>query len=91
MAKRKNRVRAMQHHHGQIESIKTLEPNATPARWRPFSDALLDVAKQALDIARRLEARGAVDRRPVDQLSEQVDALLSLVPARESDDESDEE
>lgn len=87
MAKRKNRVKAMQHHHDMIETIKTLEPNTTPERWQPFSDALLDVAKQALDIARRLEARGAVGRRPAEELFEQVQALLSLVPINKSEDD----
>ena len=85
MAKRKNRVRAIQHHHDQIEATKTLEPNTTPLRWRPFSDALLDVAMQALEIALRLEARGAVARRLVEELFAQVQALPDLVPHKDDD------
>lgn len=86
MAKRKNRVRAIQHHHNQIEATKTLEPNTTPVRWRPFSDALLEVAMQALEIARRLEARGTVSRQRFEQLVAQVQALPDLVPHKDDEE-----
>jgi hypothetical protein len=55
MAKRTNRLAALDHERHQLEKLKILEPNATPDDLRALSDALIDLAVAALDEVYRLE------------------------------------
>ena len=82
MAKRKSRVKPLAHHREQLETLKTLEPNTTPARWRAFSDTLLDVAIQALEIAQSLEAGKKPRRQQVERLVMLVAHLPDCAPRK---------
>jgi hypothetical protein len=44
VAKRKNRLKPLEHEGRQLENLKTLEPNTTPPALRPLSAALVDLA-----------------------------------------------
>jgi hypothetical protein len=48
MAKRANRLRAINHERSQIEMIKHLTPNTTLPNATPLSNHLLDIANEAL-------------------------------------------
>ena len=91
MPKRTDRTRVMDHEMHQLETLKTLEPNTTPARWRPFSDALVDVAIEALRIARELEAGRKLDRYQIQHLVSLVRQLPDAAPRKSPDETSDEE
>jgi len=81
----------MDHELHQLETLKTLEPNTTPVRWRPFSDALVDVAVEALRIARELEAGRKLDRYQIQHLVSLVRRLPDATPRKSLDETSDEE
>lgn len=87
MPKRTDRTRAMDHELRQLEMLKTLEPNGTPARWRAFSDGLVDVALEALRVARELEAGRKPDRWQVAHLVSLVRRLPDVAPKRAPDEE----
>jgi len=87
MPRRDSRVRAIDHHLQQLERLKTLQPNATPERWRAFSDSLVDVAIEALRLARTLEAGRRPDRYQVLHLMTLVQHLPDAVPPRPPQDE----
>lgn len=72
MTKRKDRIRPIEHEMRQLENLKTLPPNMTPVKYKALSEALIDVAKAALDIVRALEARESAD---FDRLYDLVDGL----------------
>jgi hypothetical protein len=74
MAKRVNRLKPIEHEGRQLENLKTLQPNATPAKYRALSDALVDVAISALEIVYALESanKGALD---FERFYELVDSL----------------
>lgn len=86
MAKRKNRVKPIEHHQQQLEALKTLEPISTPERWRAFSAGLVDVAIQALELVRQLEKSGRLGRQQVDTLFAQVQALPERIPRKADED-----
>lgn len=48
MAKRANRLRAINHEKSQIEKIKYLTPNTTLPNAIPLSNHLIDIAQEAL-------------------------------------------
>jgi hypothetical protein len=82
MPKRTDRTKPMDHEMRQIEALKDLEPIATPPKWKPFSDALIDLAVAALSAARVLEdGRRPGDRRMA-ALIKQAEALPGMMPPR---------
>lgn len=89
MAKRKNRVKPIEHHQAQLDALKTLEPISTPDGWRAFTDACVAVAIQALELVRRLEATGRLGRTPVDALYDLVRTLPDHVPVKGDEGEDD--
>lgn len=88
MAKRKNRLPALDHEMRQLEKLKTLEPIATSERWRAFSDQLFDIALAALGTARVLESGKRPGWRRLRELVELVNGLPDLAP-RKSDGEGE--
>jgi hypothetical protein len=89
MAKRTDRRKAFRHHQEQLETLKTLDPIATPDRWKPFSDALVDIAIAALDVAYRIEAGRKPTQGQVVALFRQVNSLLAHAPEKEDGHEPD--
>ncbi len=87
MPKRDSRIRVIEHHLRQLEALKGLQPNATPERWRPFSDGLIDLAREALRLAGELEAGRRLDRHQVMHLAALVRRLPELAPRKPSPDE----
>src|SRR5579863_3311275 len=75
MAKRPNRLPPLQHEQHQLDQLKTMLPNTTPAHQRPLSDGLIDVALAALDLVAALENSHAPNFEP---LYARVDALADL-------------
>lgn len=88
MPKRDSRLRVFDHHLAQLEALKGLQPNATPERWRAFSDALVDVAAEALRLARELEAGRGLDRHQFMHLAALVRRLPDAAPRQPAQDES---
>ena len=87
MPRRDSRARVIAHHLRQLEALKRLQPNATPERWRAFSDGLVDVAVEALRLAGELEAGRRVDRHQFMHLAALVRRLPELAPRKPSPDE----
>jgi hypothetical protein len=85
MPKRDSRIRVIEHHLAQLEALKGLQPNATPERWRAFSDGLVDVAVEALRLARELEAGRPVDRHQFMHLAALVRRLPDAAPRKGQD------
>lgn len=59
-----------------MDTLKALEPNATPDGWRAFSDTCLDIAAEALGMALVLEA----GKRPAQARYETLVALVNRLP-----------
>lgn len=79
MAKRTNRLAAIDHQRRQLETLKTLDPNTTPDDLRPLSDALIDLAVAALDEVSRLEAGQPVDAQHIQTIYEMVKNLPNVL------------
>jgi hypothetical protein len=88
MAKRPNRLPPIDHEQRQLETLKALQPNTTPQRYRALSNGLLDVAISALDIAAALEGR---QRPGFERLYNLVDGLADLVDGGSDDSEPEHE
>lgn len=76
MAKRKNRLRPIEHERRQVELLKTLEPIETPAHYKPLSDALVDLVTVALEEVYDLEA----GKEPNPDRYQQMQDLLEQLP-----------
>lgn len=72
MAKRVNRLKSIHHEISQLDMIKDLKPNATPPEALPLSDALVDVAQEALREVAKLE-----DGQPSELI--RLQTLMSLI------------
>jgi hypothetical protein len=83
MPKRINRCAPIAHHIEQLETLKTLEPIATPDKWRAFSDALVDASITSLKIVQRLESGRPFSRHQYNELIETVSGLRALIPGIE--------
>lgn len=79
MPKRENRLRPIQHEINQLENLKTLEPNATATGARTFSDALIDIAIDALQEVYRLEEGQAISMGRLKSLSQRVADLPMII------------
>src|SRR4051812_48854224 len=79
MAKRQNRIASIEHERQQLEILKGLEPNTTPARYQLLSNGLVDVAASALDIVAALESSSVPN---FERLYDLVDGLADLVDAQ---------
>lgn len=78
MAKRKSRVKPIDHERRQLENLKILTPSTTPERHHALSDSLVDVAIVALEIVRALEVGAVPD---FERLYDLVDGLEDTIPA----------
>jgi hypothetical protein len=79
MVKRQNRIESIEHERQQLEILKGLEPNTTPARYQLLSNGLVDVAASALDLIAALESSSVPD---FERLYDLVDGLADLVDAQ---------
>ena len=76
MAKRPNRLPVIEHEQRQIELLKKMTPNETPAEYRVLSNGLAGVSIAALELMAAFEG----SRRPnFEVLYELVDGLADLV------------
>lgn len=55
MAKRESRLKTINHEIKQLEMLRNLTPNTTPPDALPLSNALIEVAQEALNEVGRLE------------------------------------
>ena len=79
MAKRVNRLKSISHEISQLDMIKDLKPNATPPNCLPLSDALIEVAKEALREVEKLEEGHAPELIRLQQLITIIDSLPEKV------------
>ncbi len=75
MAKRNNRLKSIQHEIRQLQMLKELEPNATPDSLRPLSDALIEIAQEALQEVCQLEEGESPQLIRLSRMLELVDSL----------------
>ena len=87
MAKRKSRINAINHEIRQLEKLKILEPNTTRPEARQLSDALVDIALEALNEIHILETGEAPELKRLRGLIELVDSLPELVQVNSQQDE----
>lgn len=79
MAKRVNRLKSIQHEISQLDMIKDLKPNTTPAVSQPLSDTLVDVAQEALREVANLEEGHAPELIRLQTLISLIDSLPEKV------------
>ncbi len=79
MAKRQNRLKAIEHEQRQLENLKTLEPNTTPEEAQLFSRTLIDIAIAALEEVSALEAGEPPELKRLQRLYDLVEALPKLL------------
>jgi hypothetical protein len=80
MPKRQDRLNPIKHHKDSIETLKNLEPVATPDAWRDLSDALFDIAVEALGMAYVIEAGRRPNPQRYERLVELVRSLRGKAP-----------
>ncbi len=88
MAKRKSRINAINHELRQIEKLKILEPNTTSPEARQLSDALADIALEALNEVHFLETGESPELKRLGGLVELVDSLPELVQVNSQHDKA---
>ena len=79
MAKRVNRLKAINHEISQLEMIRDLKPNTTPKKARPLSNTLLEVAQEALYEIGRLEGGKPPELKRLSKLMSLIDSLPDQV------------
>jgi len=79
MAKRVNRLKAINHEISQLDMIRDLKPNTTPPTSQPLSDALVDVAQEALREIAKLEEGHAPELMRLQTLISLIDSLPEKV------------
>jgi hypothetical protein len=77
MVKRTDRLKPIQHNIGQLENLKTLDPIATPDNVKPMSDALVDIAIEALMEVYHLEDGKKPNHDHLREIITKVNALIS--------------
>lgn len=75
MAKRNNRLKSIQHEIRQLDMLKELEPNTTPTHLRPYSEALVEIAQEALNEVARVEDGDMPQLKRLSRLFELVNSL----------------
>lgn len=75
MPKRKNRLKPIQHEINQLDNLKSLEPIATAPEALALSDALIDIAVDALREVYKLEEGQEISMLRLKSLSQRVGDL----------------
>lgn len=77
MAKRKNRLKPIDHEIKQLDMLRELEPNATPSEYRALSDQLIQLAQLALHEVHSLEDGNAPEAKRIQVLKRLIQELPS--------------
>lgn len=79
MAKRVNRLKAINHEISQLDMIRDLTPNSTPPQSLPLSNALVEIAQEALHEVANLEEGQRPELIRLQKLITLIDSLPDKV------------
>ena len=79
MAKRKNRLKPINHEIRQLEMLKTQTPNETPFDLRPISDTLIDIAITCLQGVYILEEKHSKENVDFGSIHNDAQKLASML------------
>ena len=79
MAKRVSRLKSIDHEINQLDMLRDLIPNTTPANALPLSNALIEIAQEALYEVGRLEDGQAPELKRLGKLMSLIHSLPDTV------------